>query len=230
MITNIKKHITLSRIIKYIIGMFLIAVGVALMLKSGVGNSSWDTLHYSLEHLLNISFGTATIIVATVVMITVMILNRSVKYIFMWIPVLIVGPLIDLFIFLFNTGDIASTLPLQIVYFFLGISLLPLGGAFLIISSYPAGVFDELNLAIVSKLKLKSLVPTRVIMELTAVITAYFLGRAAGLSYAINKIEGVEYGNIGIGTLIFALSVGIYLKTYLKLFERIGLYENQQTN
>lgn len=230
MITNIKKEITVLRTIKYILGMVFIAVGVAFMLKSGVGNSSWDTLHYSLEHLLHVSFGTATIIVATIVMITVMLLNKSFKYILMWIPVLIVGPLLDLSIFIFNANQVPTVFGMQLLYFILGLSILPLGGAFLIISKYPAGVFDELNLAIVRKLKLKSLLPTRVIMELTAVTTAYVLGRLAGLSYSFNQVEGIEYGNIGFGTLIFALTVGIYLKTYLKTFERIGLYENQQTN
>ena len=76
------------------------------------------------------------------------------------------------------------------------------------------------------KLKLRSLVPTRVIMELTAVLTAIFLGYLAGFTYN----NDFTYGKFGIGTLIFALTVGLYLKIYLKLFERIGLNENQQTN
>ncbi|AIO19147.1 hypothetical protein KQ51_01270 [Candidatus Izimaplasma bacterium HR1] len=217
---KILKELSISRIIKYVIGMVLIAFSVTLMLKSDIGNSSWDTLHYSMEHLFNISFGMATIIVATFFMIMVIILNRDFKYLLMWIPVLIVGPLIDLFIYLVDAKTVAEIFTVQILYFTLGITLLPLGGAFLLISNYPAGVFDEFNLAVVHKLKLKSLVPTRVIMELTAVLIAFILGR----------IAGIGYGKIGVGTLIFAITVGIFLKTYLKLFERIGLYENQQTN
>ena len=219
MIAILKRELKLSRILKYIVGMILIALGVTFMLKSSIGNSSWDTLHYSLEHLFNISFGTATIIVATIFMIMTVVLNKSLKYVLMWIPVLIVGPLIDLFILVFDAGTVAELLYMKILYFIIGLSVLPLGGAFLLISNYPAGVFDEFNLAVVRKFKFKSLVPTRVIMELTAVLIAYVLGR----------IAGIGFGKIGIGTLIFAISVGIYLKVYLKLLERIGLYENQQT-
>lgn len=213
------------RLTKYILGMLFIAIGVSFMLKSNIGNSSWDTLHYSLEHLLHISFGTATIIVALTFTILVIWLNKSFKYLLMAIPIFVVGPLIDMTNLIISSEVIPELIPLKILYFIIGISLLPLGGACLLISTYPAGVFDEFNLAIVRKLKLKSLVPTRVIMELTAVLAAAILGYFAGFEY-----QDLTYGKIGLGTLIFATTVGIYLKTYLKLFERIGLNENQQIN
>ncbi len=225
MTTKIINEIRLTRLIKYGVGMFFIAFGVSFMLKSDIGNSSWDTLHYSLEHLLNISFGTATIIVAMSFTVLVILLNKNLKYIFMAIPIAIVGPLIDLMNQIFSSNVIPEHFYLQIIYFIIGITALPLGGAFLLISTYPAGVFDEFNLVIVRKLKLKSLVPTRVIMELTAVVLAAVLGYLAGFEYS-----DFTFGKIGIGTIIFAITVGIYLKLYLKLFERIGLNENQQTN
>lgn len=225
MTSKIMNEIKLSRIIKYVLGMCFIAMGVTFMLKSDIGNSSWDTLHYSLEHLLNISFGTAAIIVAMIFTVLVILLNKNLKYIAMAIPILIVGPLIDLTNIIFNSSVIPEELYIRIIYFILGTSILPLGGAFLLLSTYPAGVFDEFNLAVVRKLKLKSLVPTRVIMELSAVLLAAILGYFAGFEY-----NSFTYGKIGIGTLIFAITVGNYLKTYLKIFERIGLNENQQTN
>ena len=225
MTKKIKNEIKLSRVIKYLMGMILIALGVTFMLKSDIGNSSWDTLHFSLEHLLNITFGTATIIVASIFTVMVVLLNWNLKYFLIAIPIVIVGPLIDVTNHIFNSTVVPDTMLMQITYFIIGVSTLPLGGAFLLISTYPAGVFDEFNLAIVRKLKLKSLVPTRVIMELTAVALAGVLGYLAGF-----EIEGFTFGKIGIGTIIFAITVGIYLKAFLKLFERIGLSENQQIN
>ncbi len=215
-----------QRIVKYILGMLFIAIGVSLMLKSDLGNSSWDTLHYSMEHLFNITFGTAMIIVAFTCTVMVIILNKDMKYILMAIPTIIVGPLVDLSNYVVQVNVIPDMLLLQILFFTLGVSLLPLGGAFLLISTYPAGVFDEFNLAIVRKLKLKSLVQTRVIMELTVVITAAFLGYLSGFNFN----DDLKFGKIGVGTIIFAFLVGAFLKTYLKLFERIGLNENQQAN
>lgn len=213
-----------SRVIKYVLGMVTIAIGVTFMLKSNVGNSSWDTLHYSLEQLLNITFGTATVIVALSFTVMVIALNRNIKYILMAIPIVIVGPLIDVTNVVFVVHAIPQSIVLKIIYFIIGLSLLPLGGSLLIISKYPAGVFDEFNLAVVRILKLKSLVPTRVIMELTAVLTAAFLGYLAGIEYT----NDLTYGKIGIGTIIFAVMVGVYLKTYLHLFEKIGLTEKSE--
>lgn len=225
MATKIKNEIRLSRLLKYLLGMMFIAVGVTFMLKSNLGNSSWDTLHFSLEHLFTISFGTAMIIVALIFTVLVIVLNRSLKYLLMAIPIVIVGPLVDLTNHIFNSTVVPDEPLLRILYFIIGISALPLGGALLLISTYPAGVFDEFNLAVVRRLKLKSLVPTRVIMELTAVALAAILGYLAGF-----ELQGFTFGKIGPGTIIFAITVGLYLKVYLKIFERIGLNENQQTN
>lgn len=225
MTTKLKNEIKLSRLLEYGAGMFFIAFGVTFMLKSNLGNSSWDTLHYSMEHLFNISFGTAMIIVAMIFTVIIIILNKSLKYLLMAIPIVIVGPLVDLTNNIFNSTVVPESLVLQIIYFLIGLLALPLGGAFLLISTYPAGVFDEFNLAVVRKLKLKSLVPTRVIMELSAVALAGVLGYLAGF-----ELNDLTFGKIGIGTIVFALLIGFCLKTYLKIFERIGLYENQQTN
>jgi len=48
----------------YLLGTIVISFGVVMMLRSGLGMSSWDTLHYSLHKLFGITIGTATIIVA----------------------------------------------------------------------------------------------------------------------------------------------------------------------
>ena len=79
------------------------------------------------------------------------------------------------------------------------------------------------------KLKMKSFVPIRVIMELSAVSLATIFFYMTGETINQSALLPI-YGNIGIGTLIFAFTVGILLKFYLKLFERIGLNENQQND
>ena len=108
----------------------------------------------------------------------------------------------------------------QLLTYLGGALLLPLGGSLLIISTFPAGIFDEFNLTLMRKFKSDNLVLIRVIMELTAVTIAFVIG--------INV--GIGAGKIGIGTLIFSFSVGAFVKMYLKMFERMNLYENQQTN
>lgn len=201
-------------IIVYFLGAVSIATGVNFMLRSLLGTSTWDTLHYALHQLINIDIGIATIVVAIVVTIIVIILNRNFKYLFMLLPIFGVGFLIDFINEDILVDVVATGLLSKVGYYLIGLFSLTLGGSLLIISGLPAGVFDELNLALMRVFKTNNFVKVRVIMEVTAVLTALFLGFLAN----------DPIGMINIGTIIFSLTVGIIIKTYLTLFERIGLY------
>ena len=220
MIRAVRLELKPSRVIKYIIGMGFIAFGVVMMIRSDLGNSSWDTLHWSLHKFTGITVGEATIYVALFFTFMVMSLNKHIKYVLMVIPIFSVGYLIDLFNLYLLVDFEVTTLAPQILAFIAGLLLLPMGGALLIISTYPAGVFDEFMYSIMRKLNTNNLILVRVIMELTAVITALIIGYFAGIGF----------GKVGVGTLIFSLSVGWLIKNIIKLYERIGLVETKQTN
>jgi len=67
------------RVSLYILGFFAISFGVVFCLRSGIGLSTWDTLHYALHKLTNITIGTATIIVAGIFTVAVVIMNKKLK-------------------------------------------------------------------------------------------------------------------------------------------------------
>ena len=90
-----KADLNIRNTIIYIIGMISIALGVVLMLRSNLGSSSWDSLHYALSMVLPITIGNATILVAALFTIAIIYLNKSYKYLYMFIPIFIVGYLID---------------------------------------------------------------------------------------------------------------------------------------
>lgn len=219
-INNLKDTIKLNRILKYLVGVVLISLGVVFSLKSDLGNSTWDTLHFALSELMHITIGWAIILVAALTIITVVILNKDFKYLLMAIPVAVVGPLVDLFNDVVFVNLEPSTLLFQLLLFILALILLPLGGALLIVSTYPAGVFDELMLALMRITKAKDLVKVRVIMEVTAVTSAYIFG----------VLAGIGRGKIYYGTLVFAITMGPVIKVILKLLERIGLSESKQND
>lgn len=214
----IKREFRVSRITKYSLGMISIALGVSVILKSNLGNSSWDTLHWSMHKLTGMSVGTAMFIVAAIFITMVIMMEKKAKYLFMLVPVFIVSMLVDFSNNLISIEVIPDSLATQIVLFTIGLLSLPLGGAFMLISTYPAGVFDEFMMSVMRKLKSDKLITIRVIMELTAVTVAFVLGQLADIGL----------GKISYGTLIFSLSVGVLVKIYLNLFERIGLVENKQ--
>jgi uncharacterized membrane protein YczE len=206
--------------IKYFLGMICIAFGVVFMLRSNIGLSSWDTLHYSMHKLFNITIGTAMIIVTTIFTLSLVIMNKNLKFIISGLPVFIVGPLIDFLDLILLVDFVPTELSIRLISFTAGILILPLGGAFLLASTFPGGIFDEFMMVVGRKLKTDKIALIRVIMEISAVLTALILGLLASIGI----------GQINIGTLIFTFTVGVLVKTYLKLFSKIGLYENQQQN
>ncbi len=214
MIFNIKN------ILIYISGSIIISFAVVMMKKSNLGLSSWDSLHFSLHALTGISFGTAVILVATVFLIFVTVMNKHIKYILMFIPIIFVGYVIDIFDLYVFINFMPHDIIIIILTYLVGLILLPFGGSLLIISTFPAGVFDEAMLTFMRLFKTDKLVLVRSSMEVSAVISAIIIG----------SIAGVGFGMVNVGTLIFSLSIGVLVKIYLKLFERIGLYEIEQIN
>lgn len=206
--------------ILYLVGCIAIAIGVVFMVRSEVGTSSWDSLHFSLSELATISMGMATIVVALIFTVAVIILNKSFRYLIMAVPIFLVGFLIDFFGEVVLVNWYPEVFGLQIMSFVIGAILLPLGGSMLIVSTFPAGIFDEFNLAMMRVFNTNKLVLIRVIMELLAVATALLLGYFANIGM----------GNVKLGTLVFSLIVGKEIKLYLTLFERIGYYENKQND
>ncbi|MDP3130347.1 MAG: hypothetical protein Q8N15_03310, partial [Bacillota bacterium] len=87
---------------------------------------------------------------------------------------------------------------------------IPLGSAILIRTKLPAGIFDELMFftAHVTKLKLSV---ARTLNESLIV----------GLAIAIGYATGNGLGEVGLGSIAYAFSVGWILKGILLLFERI---------
>ncbi|MBU1020174.1 MAG: hypothetical protein KJ847_03095, partial [Firmicutes bacterium] len=133
----------------------------------------------------------------------------------MVIPIVFVGLLIDFFNLIVLADFLPEALLFRIVVFAIGLYILPLGGSMLIVSTFPAGVFDEFMFSMMRLFKTTKILLVRVIMELSAVLLALFL------CYLANA----GLGKFSIGTLIFSLTVGYLVKTNLKLFERIGYYE-----
>lgn len=217
--TDIRALLTRTNIIRYVLGMSAIGLGVAPMIRSNIGVSSWDTLNYSLHSLIpGIPFGLASGITATTVMILTILLYRNAVYLVMAVPIVLVSAMILLFdqvVF----AQLVYTAPWQhILGFTFGLLLLPLGGSLMISTHLPAGVYDEFMLAVLHVAKSSNIPLVRAIIELTVVLLALMLGAFAGIGA----------GKINVGTLVFSLMVGVLIRWYLTFLERLGQYEPQQ--
>ena len=218
---DIYRAMTLRHYAQYVIGMLAIGVGVGPMIRSNVGVSSWDTFSYAVSQLADwIEFGYASWFTATLIMILTIWLYRNKVFLIMAVPIVLVSLMIVFFdqIVYVNLSYTASWQ--HIIGFTFGMLMLPLGGSLMIATPMPAGVYDEFMVAVLKAVKSSNIPLVRAIIELTVVTLAFLVG----------QIAGIGIGRIGIGTLLFSVLVGVFITIYLKLLERLGLYEPQQIN
>jgi len=199
----------IKRIIFYLLGSFFIGFGVVLIIKSDLGTSPWDTLHVAISLVTPLTIGMAAQVVALLVTAAVTLYHKNTKYLFMVIPILLVGWVIDLFDLIILEGFNPQGM-LALVPFLTGLMIVPLGGALLLESKFPAGVFDELMLVVMRVAKTEKLAKTRIVLESVPVV----------LALIITLIAFGSIGSIHIGTIVFVVSVGPLLQYYLKFLRR----------
>jgi len=205
----LKTKININNSILYVIGLFFISMGVALSFRHGYGASSADNLTYILSVVFNMTLGTSTFLFSTLIIILLIISFKNWKFLFLFVQVLILSPMIDFW----DLIIFANLFPVGFERIFILVSsllALPLGCAFLIKSTYPAGVYDELMFFTAHFTKFK-LTVSRMLNELLLVLFALIISLSTGNGY----------GSVSIGTLAYVFSIGYLIKFYLSTWEII---------
>lgn len=184
------------RIPQLIVGLYLFGLGVAFLVRSSLGASSWDVLTQGLSHHVPLSFGTITVIMSGIVLL-------------LWIPLrqkpglgtvlnaLLIGPSVDLSFLFVPETDI---LWLRMAYIAIGIALVGLGTGLYIGSRFGPGPRDGLMTAL-NRLTGLSIWKTRFSIELVVVIIGWALG-----------------GTVGIGTVAFTVLIGPSVQFFMQIF------------
>ncbi len=194
----------------YVLGCLFIAFGVVMMIRADIGTSPWDALHVAMGRRTPLTIGASTVVVATTVTLFVTITRRRLKYALMAVPIVLVGVAIDVFDLVIFARFWPNLITVRIALFALALAIMPLGGSLLIISTYPAGVFDESMYALMHLFKTQRLVLVRIIQDATPLT----------LAVLITWVSYRDIGTAGPGTLLFVVLVGPLLKTYVKSFRR----------
>lgn len=182
------------RISQLIFGLFLYGFSMGLMIEALLGVDPWDVLHLGLTRYLPMSFGTVVILVSVAVLL-------------LWIPLrqkpglgtlsnaVLVGIFCDLSLaFLLPTP---GSLPLRIVFLAAGIVLNGLAGAIYIGAQLGPGTRDGLMTGLVRRTG-RPVWQVRTALEVTVVVIGFLLG-----------------GNLGVGTLAYAVSIGPLVQFFL---------------
>ncbi len=182
-------------------GLFVIANGIVFLINANLGVNPWDVLHIGLANQFGITIGRVTQIIGLLLIIF--------SYFFKVRPnigtilnMIFLGLFIDLVI---GWGYVPLPLPLldRIIFFIIGVVLFGFGVALYISPNLGAGPRDSLMLALTRATKLR-VGMIRTMMEVVVAAAGYFMG-----------------GPLGIGTVIFALSLGIFMEAGFAFIRRV---------
>jgi uncharacterized membrane protein YczE len=180
----------LTRSVSLVFGLFLFALGIVMLLESGLGLSPWDVLAQGISDKTSLSFGTANIVIAVVVLVVAWALGARIG------PgtvanALLIGLFVDWLIAVDAIDALSETsLVVRIVLMVIGILVIGIGSGFYIGAGMGAGPRDSLMLVTARRSGVRIGV-TRATIEVAVTVLGFALG-----------------GTVGIGTLAFAFGIG----------------------
>jgi len=183
------------RIAQLAVGLFAYGIAIALIVRGAIGVAPWDVLSQGIVKQTGLSFGVVTVVLSIVVLL-------------FWIPIkqkpgigtllnaLFVGPSAEVGLTLLPEPD---GLVMQVVFFAGGLALLAIATGLYIGARFGPGPRDGLMTGIHRRFGFKIWI-VRTAIEVTVLTIGWILG-----------------GNVGIGTLAFALLIGPMVNVTLPL-------------
>lgn len=194
-----KKTEELKRYLKLYIGLFMCALGCIMILKADLGLSPWDVLHQGISKTTGITIGQASIGLG----ITIVLLD-----IFLGQPIglgtvlnfLSIGLFMDMILYL-DFIPVKGSYLYRAVLLMIGILFYAYGTFFYMVQGMGCGPRDGFMQIITKKTKY-SVGIIKNIIELSALGSGWLLG-----------------GKVGVGTVITAISMGIFLQIFFKVYK-----------
>lgn len=190
----------LARWTRLFLGLWVFAVGIALMVRADLGVSSWDVLHDALRLHTALSFGGAVIIVSVAVVIASFFLGvkpgagtiANVLFVGAFTDAILVTGVLD--------GLPSDGLVIRIAALVAGVLAIALGTALYIGASLGAGPRDSLMLASATRFRVTA-GTARAFLEGSVLLLGALLG-----------------GAVGIGTAVFVVAIGPAINLSFRAF------------
>lgn len=186
-------------------GLFLFALGIVLLLESELGLSPWDVLNQGISKHTPLSFGSANIAIALLVLVVVWVLGARVG------PgtvanAILIGLTVDGLLAIGAIDRLSEApLGLRIVLMVAGVLTIGIGSGFYIGAGMGAGPRDSLMLVGAERTGTRIGV-ARVVIEVTVTLVGFALG-----------------GTVGPGTFVFAFGIGPAVELSFWVLERSPL-------
>ncbi|WP_223702593.1 YczE/YyaS/YitT family protein [Sutcliffiella deserti] len=190
------------RILFYLLGLFILSLGVSLTIKSNLGAGAWDALNVGLSQTIGLTVGSWVFIVGIILIAFNAVLGKRKPDYLAVITIFLVGTFIDFWLIFVMNAWVPVDLGIRFVTLLIGIMTLSLGISTYLPSKLPLVPIDNLMVAIQERFKV-SLMTAKTIGEITALIFAF-----------------IFKGPIGIGTLIITFGIGPLIQVFYPKVEK----------
>ncbi len=195
----------LRRTVLVLVGLVILGLGAALFLYSNLGADPNSVFIEGLGIKLDVSYGTASLIVNAVLASIVFVTKRKYINIASILCLFVTGYSADFFVFVFKKLALNNTFfPFQLIYIVLSLLILSFAIAFYIHQRLGIGAMDAIPQIIADKTSL-SFSTTRRILDILALAVGIILG-----------------GTFGIGTIIMSLGTGPMVEFYRRKFSFVN--------
>jgi len=191
-----------ARLLTLLIGLFLFALAIVFQLESELGLSPWDVLHQGIAEHTPLSFGAANVVVGVVVMAVAWALGATIGFATVANSVL-VGAFVQALTAIGAVDSLADDpLGVRIALLVVAMPIYGVASALYLGAGMGAGPRDSLMVVVGARTH-RRLGVVRAGIELLALAVGFALG-----------------GTVGIGTVVFAVSIGPALEAGFWLLRR----------
>ena len=188
-----------------VVGLFFFALGIVLQLQSDLGLSPWDVLNQGISDKTPLSFGTANIVVALIVLTVAWLLGARIGVGTVANAVLI-GLFVDVLLELEAVDALAGHgLAARVALLAGGLAFVALGSGLYLGAALGAGPRDSLMVVGARRSGVRIGV-VRGVLEVGAAAAGFALG-----------------GTVGIGTVVFAFGIGPLVEAVFHAMVRLGV-------
>lgn len=204
---NSRTATTIYKIIGISLGLMIAAFGIALTYKSGIGTNPVATACDGLTKILPIDFGQANMLLNGTFLLLVVFVKRKEINIGTLIVVFTIGLYINVFINVLNSYNHLDSF--QIPMNILGTAISSFGISIVVKIDFGIGPLELMTEIIIDKAKI-SYKSAKTLFDMTLLLIGITLG-----------------GVYGLGTIINVGLTGMFMQTYLELFNRQGAWFNR---
>lgn len=210
-----QNEIEYKLIIKYVVGLFIMNIGIAFSIKSNLGSTPVVSVPYAISLITGIDIGICnTLFQCFLVLIEFMLLRSAFhpKHFLQVFVGILFGAFTSISMIILSIIPQASVLWVQILFLILGILFLAFGLFLYVPTNVVPVAVDGLTQA-VSITANQSFTKIKVIMDISWIVLSWILSFV---------FLGHFDGSAGIGTIIAAMSIGTTVKLMNMIYARFS--------